>query len=142
MNPYSKTNIAIVVSPFGDKLGYWTSTRDRCILDLKTVDEQVDFVRTNFNIGDAILNKLDYVCTFSQGALRTSYEYNDDFDCRFKPWKNYMSLRASFYMYIGGLPNGLLQTDLIANWESSKYSSLKELQLDAENITLHRYTIS
>ena len=139
MNPNSKTAIAVVFSSFKGKLGHWASTRERCIRELNTVDELVDSVRINFTIGDVVLNKMDDLCTFSQCHLRTLDEYNEEFNGRLKPWMNDISLQASAYLYIGGLQNGLLRANLIANWESIKYTSLQELQFDA-SMAIHSFT--
>ena len=45
-----------------------------------------------------------------------------------------ISSRAEAYFYIGGLQNGIIQTDLIPNRKYSKYTSLVSIQLDADNI--------
>jgi hypothetical protein len=53
-----------------------------------------------------------------------------------------ITLRATTYLYIGGLQNGLIQTDPIANWESSKYVFLVDLQLNAANITMQQVAVT
>ena len=85
---------------------------------------------------------MDKLCTFAQGHLRTLEQYNVEFNGRLKPWKDDMSLRASTYLYIEGLQNGLLLADLIANWESRNYNYLIELQPYAINITMQRFVVT
>ena len=47
-------------------------------------------------------------------------------------------MKVAAYMYIGGLKNGSVRTDLMTNWKTAKYATLVELQTDVAKNSLWR----
>jgi hypothetical protein len=66
------------------------------------------------------------------------YEYTREFNSSFFYWKDDISVKATSYMYNGGLKVVALRVDLMTNWQASKHTSYIALQNDAAKNILWR----
>ena len=50
--------------------------------------------------------------------LYSFYEYTQEFNSSYSYWKDDISVKATAYLYIGGLKVGALRVDLMTNWQA------------------------
>jgi hypothetical protein len=71
---------------------------------------------------------------------KSLHEYTQEFNISYSYCKDDISVKATAYLYIGGLRVGALRGDLITNWQAGKYDSLLILQNDVAKNILWRST--
>jgi hypothetical protein len=65
-------------------------------------------------------------------------EYTQEFNSSYSYWKDEISVKVTAFLYIGGLKNDSVRTDLMTNWHTGKYATLMDLQNDAAKNSLWR----